>query len=318
MSEEQCVVPVATAHPRISVLMPVYNGGTFLSQAIDSILAQSFADFEFLILDDGSTDATPAALAYYAGRDKRIRIISRPNRGLVASLNELLALARGEFIARMDADDIALPERFAWQVEFLNRHPEVVCVGGACMMIDGAGRYLTTLFHPLSDEHIQTAGLAGHTPISHPTAMIRRRELEAIGGYDTAYSVAQDLDLWLRLGERGKLANLPVPVLKYRLHDKSLSEQAADRQREAQRRACEAAWRRRGIGGCFEGAVWRPGVDRESRYGFMLRYGWWAWNSGERSTALHYGWRAVREKAFHPGGWKLLLVALAKRSPEAL
>lgn len=315
MFEEQHAAASATANPRISVLMPVYNGGEYLAPAIDSILAQSFADFEFLILDDGSTDSTPATLAYYAGRDRRIKVISRPNRGLVVSLNELLRHARAELVARMDADDIALPERFAQQVEFLARHPEVVCVGGACMMIDGAGRYLTTIVHPLEDESIQAAGLAGHTPISHPAAMMRRDALEVVGRYNVAYSVAEDLDLWLRLGELGKLANLAVPVIKYRLHEKSLSEQAAEGQRGAQRRACEAAWRRRGIAGSFEGAAWRPGADAGSRHTFMLRYGWWAWNSGERRTALHYGWRAVCEKALHPGGWKLLLVALAKRLP---
>ena len=148
--------------------------------------------------------------------------------------------------------------------------------------------------------------------------MIRRRGFEAAGGYDGDYYPAEDLDLWLRLGEVGKLANLAVPVLQYRLHDKSISEQAAGRQRETQRRACEAAWKRRGISGRFEAEDdWRPGTDASSRHRFMLRYGWWAWNSGQRSTALYYGWRALRERALHPDGWKLLLAAMAKPAPKA-
>lgn len=297
--------------------MPVYNGACYLSEAIDSILGQSVADFELIIIDDGSDDSTPDILADYARRDHRIKVISRPRRGLVASLNELLGHARGEFIARMDADDIALPERFALQLEFLAGNPDVVCVGGASMMIDGAGRYLTTLFPPTGDAAIQAAGLAGHTPINHPAAMIRRCVLEKIGGYDKDYDTAEDLDLWLRLGEVGKLANLGVPLLRYRLHDKSISAQAIGRQREALRRACEAAWRRRGISGRFEAEeAWRPGPDSASRHLFMLRYGWWAWNSGQRSTALYYGWRALRERALHPDGWKLLLAAMAKPVPR--
>lgn len=301
------------ATPRISVLMPVYNGARYLPQALASILGQSFADFEFLILDDGSSDAGPLILARAARRDARIRLLSRPRRGLVASLNELLRQARGEWVARMDADDIALPERFALQAQYLEAHPEVVCVGGATMMIDAAGRYLTTLFPPTADAAIQAAALAGHTPINHPTAMIRRHVLAAAGGYDAAYYPAEDLELWLRLGECGALANLDVPVLKYRLHPDSISEQAAGRQLEAQRRACAAAWRRRGIAGRFEGGGgWRPGRDRRSRCAFMTRYGWWAWNSGERATAFYYGWRAVCAHAADPAGWKLLLTAAVR------
>jgi glycosyltransferase involved in cell wall biosynthesis len=297
--------------------MPVHNGARYLAEAVDSILGQTFADFEFLILDDGSTDSTPALLARRAAGDSRIRVVSRPNRGLTASLNELLAQARGEFIARMDADDVALPERFARQVEFLEGNPGVVCVGGATLMIDGEGRFLTVISPPADDAAIQSAALAGHGAITHPSAMMRRTALEAVRGYDDNYPAAEDLDLWLRLGEVGKLANLPTPVLKYRLHANSISEGKRELQRNSARRACEAAWMRRGISGRFEaGEAWRPGTDAVSRHRFMLLYGWWAWNSGQRSTALYYGWRALRERALHPDGWKLLLAAMAKPVPK--
>lgn len=299
--------------PRVSVLMAVHNGARYLPEALRSILGQSFENFEFLIVDDGSTDASPGILIRAARQDPRIRLIFRPQRGLATSLNELLGEAQGEFLARMDADDIALPERLALQVDFLVRNPEVVCVGGASMMIDDAGRYLTTLYPPETDQEVQAAALAGHTPINHPTAMMRRGAVRVVGGYDGSYPVAQDLDLWLRLGEIGALANLAVPVLKYRLHGKSLSEQAAGRQDEARRRACEAAWKRRGITGRFEGqAAWRPGKDSLSRCRFMTRYGWWAWNSGERRTALYYSWRAVCANPLDPAGWRLLLTAAAR------
>jgi glycosyltransferase involved in cell wall biosynthesis len=266
--------------------MPVHNGARYLAEAFDSILGQTFADFEFLILDDGSTDSTPALLARRAARDSRIRVVSRPNRGLTASLNELLAQAR-------------------------------VCVGGATLMIDGEGRFLTVISPPADDAAIQSAALAGHGAITHPSAMMRRTALEAVRGYDDNYPAAEDLDLWLRLGEVGKLANLPTPVLKYRLHANSISEGKRELQRNSARRACEAAWMRRGISGRFEaGEAWRPGTDAVSRHRFMLLYGWWAWNSGQRSTALYYGWRALRERALHPDGWKLLLAAMAKPVPK--
>lgn len=293
--------------------MPVHNGAAYVEAALRSILEQSFRDFEFLILDDGSTDATPAILARAAQEDARIKLISRPRHGLVASLNELLGHARGEFVARMDADDIALPERLGAQCDYLQRYSKVVCVGGATMMIDGADRYLTTLYPPQHDADIQPAMLAGHTAINHPSAMMRRSALAVAGAYDPAYYPAEDLDLWLRLGEIGALANLATPVLKYRLHDASISAQAVERQQDAKRRACQAAWQRRGIPGRFAAdRIWRPGRDRRSRCGFMTQYGWWAWRSGERATAVHYGWQAIRASCLDPAGWKLLLVALMR------
>jgi hypothetical protein len=308
---------MSTGVPTVSVLMSVHNAGAYLTPAVESILAQSFDEFEFLILDDGSTDRSGALLQEFAARDPRIRLISRENRGLTKSLNELLAAARGKYIARMDADDIALPDRFARQVAFLHRHRDVLCVGGAFEIIDQAGRYLTTIWPPCSDEEIQSQMLRGHCAISHPTAMARRAALVEIGGYQR--DLVEDLDLWLRLGERGRLANLSEVVLRYRLHGKSISEQAGLRQREAGRAACEAAWQRRGIeDGVYEaGQLWRPSSDRASRHAFMLQYGWWAWNSRARQTATVYGLKAVTTKPFDADGWKLLLVSLLKPTGRA-
>src|SRR4051794_24772902 len=112
--------------PPISVLLAVYNGGRYLRAAVDSILTQTFTDFEFIIIDDGSTDGSLATLREFAQRDPRINLVSRPNKGLTVTLNEGIALARGEFLARMDADDIALPQRFEKQIAYLRDHPECV------------------------------------------------------------------------------------------------------------------------------------------------------------------------------------------------
>ena len=122
--------------------MLAYNAGRYVAEAVESILAQTYTDFEFLIIDDGSTDRTLKVLKQYAARDPRIHLVSRPNRGLVATLNEGLALARAEFIARMDADDIALPHRFERQIAYMREHPDIICVGSAVMTMDQAGRDL--------------------------------------------------------------------------------------------------------------------------------------------------------------------------------
>jgi glycosyltransferase involved in cell wall biosynthesis len=299
--------------PVVSVLMPVHNGGKYLAEAVESILNQTFRDFEFLILDDGSTDESLKLLRQYAKKDSRLQVISRKNRGLTFTLNELLSYARGEFVARMDADDVSFPDRFDRQVAFLKENHKVVCVGGASQMIDSAGRYLTTLLQPQTDVEIQTLVLGGHGAITHPSAMMRNTSLKLVGGYDEKYNTAEDLDLWLRLGEVGELANLPDVLLKYRLHDKSISEISGQGQRDTARRACENAWRRRGIAGVFSAdALWRPSTDRSSRYTFMLKYGWWAWNNRQRKTAAFYGWQAIKMKPLSLDGWKLLMVSLIK------
>ena len=303
------------AAPTISVLMSVYNGEKYLAEAVESILDQTLADFEFIIIDDGSKDGSLAMLQKYAARDPRIRLTSQPNQGLTRTLNEALAQARGEFIARMDSDDVARPDRFENQVRFLREHPEVVCTGGYFELIDGEGRLLTWLKPPIDDAEIQRRALAGHGSICHPTAMIRREALRRINGYDTDFKTAQDLDLWLRLGEVGKLANVPVSVLRFRLHESSVSESKRHEQRQSARMACERAWKRRGItDGKFEAdEPWRPGKDRASRQKFALQYGWWAFNSGERKTAVHYAKQAIKAKPLSAKGWDLLRCALTKR-----
>ena len=131
--------------------------------------------------------------------------------------------ARGDLIARMDADDVALPERFARQVEFLRSHPEVDVVGGAQEHIDSNGRLLTVYHEPQEHEEIEELALTGACPISHPSVMMRRKAVLAVGGYRVEMMPAEDFDLWLRMGERGRLANLPDVIMRYRVHESSVS-----------------------------------------------------------------------------------------------
>jgi glycosyltransferase involved in cell wall biosynthesis len=305
--------------PTISVLMSVYNGERYLAAAMDSILAQTFGDFELIVIDDGSKDSSPAMLRDYAQRDPRVKLTVRENKGLTVTLNEAFAQSTGKYIARMDCDDVALPERFARQVELLNANPQIVCTGGYFQLIDGAGRLLTTVRGPTNDLEIQTTLLKGHNAICHPTAMIRRTAMEQAKGYDTRFKTSQDLDLWLRLGEIGQLANVASPVLKFRLHESSVSETKRDQQRQAGRLACEEAWKRRGLSNMtYEaGDPWRPGSDRASKHRFAMLYGWWAFGSGERKTAMYYATKAIAAKPLKPDGWKLIACAMLKPTPSA-
>ena len=303
-------------NPTVSVLMPVYNAQRYVAETVESVLAQTFRDFEFIITDDGSTDASLKILEAYAAKDQRIRLTSRGNKGLTPTLNEMLAKAKGEFIAIIENDDVALPERLARQVEFLQHNPDVVCLSGAHELIDEKGRLLTCLEIPRHNDEIQQLALAGHCSICHPGAMMRRSSLIEVGGYDETMRMAHDLDLWLRLGEIGALANLKDTVVKYRLRTDSISGQNPIKQRQEAREACERAWQRRSIKGHFEATEpWRPGSDRSSQHDFMLQYGWWAFDSGQRKTAAIYGTRAIAALPFAIGGWKLLACAAFKPLP---
>jgi glycosyltransferase involved in cell wall biosynthesis len=297
--------------------MSVYNGDRFLRQAVDSVLNQSFGDFEFLIADDGSRDRSLAILQDYAARDARIRLFQQENRGLTPTLNALIQQASGEWIARMDADDVCLPQRFALQVEFLRQHPEVVCVGGAQDWIDEAGRVLGHNLEAEDDGEIQQRLLRGWTAINHPSAMMRRSTVLQVGGYDETMTSAQDIDLWLKLGEVGRLANLPQTVLLYRQHSHAISEHRQLEQIQRKREACERAWQRRGITGQFEETQpWRP-IDQISRHQFILRYGWQFFNTRQRQAAIAYACKAIRTLPLNKEGWRLLVCSLIKPLPEA-
>jgi glycosyltransferase involved in cell wall biosynthesis len=301
------------SHPVISVLMPVYNAERYVAEAVESILAQTHRDFEFLIVDDGSTDSSLKILRRYEARDGRIRLISRPNTGYLVALNEMIGRARGDLLARMDADDISLPDRFARQVDFLERNPDVACVGGAYIVIDERGRRLIQMNSCEDDATIQDLALSGHTPIMHPAAMMRREKIIAVGGYRSEMYTVEDLDLWLRLGECGRLANLSHPVLKYREHAGSVSHKNQEIQRNRAKFASDQACDRRGIPRRQLDLVpFRPGADRASRHRFLIRNGWWAFLSRERRTALHYGLRSIVCIPWRTDGWRLLACALVK------
>jgi len=209
--------------PRVSCLLPVYNGEAFLREAIRSIQAQSFTDFEIVVVDDGSTDGTPEILAQLASDDPRIRVRRQPNGGIVAALNAGIELCRGEFIARMDADDIALPDRFEVQVRHLEAHPGCVLVGGVAKQLAPDGSMLggtTGGRHRVTDLNVFPPKVAVSM---HPLIMVRRAALAEIGGYRADFPHAEDYDLFIRLAKLGTIDNPDQAVLIYRRHEGAIS-----------------------------------------------------------------------------------------------
>lgn len=230
-------------YPLVSVVMSVFNGVHFLAEAVDSILDQSLADLELIVVDDGSTDASPAILDSYQRRDPRVRVYHEPHRGQVEALNRGCSLARGRYIARMDADDVALPSRLRRQLDFLETHPEVGLVGGAVAFIDRRGTVLRTVHLPTQDREVR-AQLLDANLFFHPATMFRRELFVALGGY-REMAHAEDYDLWLRFADACRLANLAEIVLFYRIHPHQISVQRCLQQGLGAVAARAAAWTRR-------------------------------------------------------------------------
>jgi glycosyltransferase involved in cell wall biosynthesis len=213
--------------------MAVYNGAAHLAQAIESVLHQTFADFELIIINDGSTDESSEILAEFAQQDNRIRIVNQENAGLTISLNRAWELANTEFIARMDADDICLPQRFAQQMAFLETQPTIAACGTWVQTINEQGRAGAVWQYPTAphDVHFE---LLFRNVIAHPTIMLRKNVFDAAGlRYDPAYQRAQDYDLWLRATDTLQLANMPEVLLQYRVSHAQISQQHQSAQQSA-------------------------------------------------------------------------------------
>ncbi len=205
---------IRTTTPAVSVLMGVRDGAPWVREAVESVLAQTAADLELIVIDDGSTDATPALLASF--RDPRLRVERQQPAGLTRSLNRALSLARAPLLARLDADDLALPERLALQRAFLDSHPDVGLLGTGAREVSPDGRDLGIVNPPAEDTAIRRA-LIRCNPFVHSSVMMRRSLLERVGGYDETLPVAQDYDLWMRMSCLTRMANLRALLIVRRL-----------------------------------------------------------------------------------------------------
>jgi hypothetical protein len=224
----------SAAQPLVSVIMPVYNAAPYLQESIDSILQQTYSNFEFIIFNDGSTDASATIIAAAAVRDPRIIFVDGPNRGLVAQLNNGIEQAQGIYLARMDADDIAPAERLALQVAYLEANLEVGLCGGAVRMF-GAG--VDTLVQLPEDNNTIRYTLCWQNAFFHPAVTLRRSVLLTHGlRYREEYMTAEDYQLWCEMSRVTQLHNLPEVMLNYRIHPHQLTRvQSARGQRTTAR-----------------------------------------------------------------------------------
>jgi glycosyltransferase involved in cell wall biosynthesis len=298
--------------PLISVLLPVYNAARYVDRAVQSILYQTERDFELIVVDDGSTDSSLDILKRHAARDPRVRLLSRANRGLVATLNEMLALARGGYVARMDADDIALPQRFARERAALDADPSLVAVGCSVYFIDPSDRRLMKCELPADHQGIVdwVMAIERGNGMSHPAMMMRADAVARIGGYREAFFPAEDADLVLRLAEIGHVANLAEPLLSYRLHPQSIGHLHAKRQRDAHFRCVAEAAARRGLTAPDESLrvpTVEPDVTEAER---QVRWAWWAIGSGNLDSARSLALGALRCAPFSRAGWLALACAI--------
>lgn len=305
--------------PAISVVMPIYNAARWLSTALDSILGQTFADFELVAVNDGSTDGSLGILQTYAARDPRVRIISRPNTGIIGALNDGLAAARGQFVARMDADDESAPDRFRQQIEAFRADPDLVALGSAVTFMDGNGNSVQFCPRPLLHADIERDLLAGDGgAMIHPAVMFRTDAVRRVGGYRMLNPKAQyfeDLDLFLRLARVGRLANLAAPLLRYRIHSSSINFSHNPARQALRMEVLREACAVRNL------PFPPPSLSDDDLHRDPARHAReWAVTSlayGSRRVAVRHGWRAVRLCPGDAGSWRALRYALTAPLPQS-
>jgi GT2 family glycosyltransferase len=277
---------------RVSVVIPVHNGERYLAQAIESVLAQTHRDLELILVDDGSTDGTAAIIRRFAEGDRRVRVLAQENRGVAAAGNRGLQEAKSEWVARLDADDVFLPEKLARQFDFLRRNPDAKIVGTLACFINHAGRPLGLVgtegpftpadFHRLVRED---------RPIYfvNSSTLMHRETVLAVGGYRGPFAPAEDVDLWIRMAEKGHLMlKVPEPLLLYRMHGASLTMTQNARQRMLTRWAIACGQAR--VKGMPEPS-YAEFLEQEKRRPFMERARVSRKETGERlyqRAALHY------------------------------
>ena len=218
-------------NPLISVVMSVLNREKYVPAAIQSVLDQSYTNFEFIIIDDGSTDRTLEVIRQFT--DPRIRVmVNEKNLGISRSSNLGVKIAQGRYIARMDSDDVCLPRRFEKQVEFLRLHPEVGVLGTEVNELIGNGKAITRSRNILTDPYSIKFWLLTDSVIYNPTAMINKEILLQVNGYDPAFNYSEDYELWTRLAKITQITVLPDPLLNYRIHPESVSVEKSEEQKQ--------------------------------------------------------------------------------------
>lgn len=296
--------------------MVVCNVDRFLEESIESILHQTFTDFEFIIVDYGSTDSSKSIVECSAHKDPRVRLYEIPHCGLGEARNAACSLARGRYIAMMDADDVAVPERLQLEFDFMERHPNVGLLGGAVQWINGRGQVLYIARVPTRDEDLRNS-MAVHNPFWQPTVLLRKEAFIRSGGYRDAFAPTEDYDLWLRVTEHFQCANLNDVMLRYRMHPQQISIRKKKQQTlgmlAAQR---SAAMRKAGETDIFNSVrvitqetLLEYGVDEATQERVLVSESR-AWIrhmvlAGETSAALDAALEVLRTEWTHVEAWQI-------------
>jgi len=299
--------------PRVSVLMPVFNAQTYLAEAMDSILEQTFTDFELVCINDGSTDNSLEILRTYRASDPRVHIISRPNTGIVGALNDGLKVVRGDLIARMDADDTCRVDRIEKQVAFLDQNPQCIAVGSWITRTDPYGFPAGTQTPPLTHDEIDAKLMeADGSVLVHATLIMRRQALVAIGGWDNRYNWVEDLDLFLRLTEHGRVANLPEYLYTYRRHMGSVCFRNYEIMCDRLKQVLIEAYKRRGRTDIPDLIHIRPELpEKQSNAVHYRSWACHAIHNGNRRIACKHALNAVRYEPLSSESWKVMYWALS-------
>lgn len=298
--------------PTVSIVIGAYNAQRFLAQTFDTLLAQTFRDFELIVADDGSTDRTPEILQEYQSKDARVRAVRIPHGGIVDAANAGLEAARCELIARADADDLYMPDRLEKQVKFLAEHPEVVAVGARMLVIEPYGSPVRESDHKLTHEEIEADLLRGFGwAMPQPVTMLRKSVAMKVGAYRHDYPWSEDLDLFLRMAEAGRLANLPDILCKYRNHPGSTNWNKYQIQLANKPKMIAEAYKRRGKqmpDGLTFTTAWEQSMAE--------RYQFWTWVALKDKNiygARRHAWSALKAAPLSPASWKAAYCALRGR-----
>ncbi len=299
----------------VSVLMPVYNAAPYLDAAIESVLQQTYHDFEFIIVDDGSTDGSLEICRAFAAKDNRIRLVARENRGIVPTRNELLDMAAGRYCAIMDADDISFPERLARQRAFLAANEDCFIVGCRDLLIDPDGMPIMTINHNHDHDDVDRANLGFSQFQTLNAYMCVTDRLREAGGYRAEVRYAEDRDVFLRMAEIGRIKVLPETLYGYRQHFSSTCRKKAQEVADDVYRVVRDAHQRRNMD--FTDPPPGPAAVKDD----LAAYQAWAWQSlggGNIRTAWKYALKLLGRAPLSPANWKLAMVlartaALARR-----
>lgn len=214
---------MSSKKPQISVVMPAYNAERYIARAIESVLNQTFRNFELIIINDVSSDKTPSIIKEYQEKDSRVRMINNRKKGLIAgSLNKGIKLARADVIARMDADDVCYPRRLEVQYKLLMKKPEVAVVGANMRIVDEKGKIISKREYPKKSKELKRL-MFRYSPFAHPVVMYRKSVFKEFGGYVENIFPCEDIDLWFKIGSKYQFASVSKPLLKYTLYSTSSS-----------------------------------------------------------------------------------------------